>query len=651
MPDPSPDQSDGRFADALARARSAIDTVAGQAERFGGPELGATLATVRRVLDAVDAPRPAGTAAPPTSLFDVSDLFGYFPDNRLPTGVQRVQTSVILAMLDRHRADGSVGLVRFIEGRDEWLAVPVELFRETVLMSMAGGDAGAPDWRAIVARLDQATRSGRQIDFAAGTTIVNLGTSWWSYNYFMHLRQAKERYGLRYVPLIYDMIPVVTPQYCGVELIQDFIDWLMGVIRHGDRFLAISDATKDDFRRLAGELGWPVAAEHVAVLPLQAEVSHAEIAKSDGGTVLTRNGLTPGSYVLIVSTIEARKNQVAAFDAWQQLVNRHGAAAMPSLVCVGKPGYRHEDILGRRAQSADLVEKVAILHHVDDTDLEALYRNCRFTLYPSFYEGWGLPVTESLAFGKVPLTADNSSLPQAGQGLSVMYESGSRAALVQALEQMIFDEDFRREAEARIAREFTPRGWSDVAADLERAVAGFGGGGGGWTPPRATPGYYPLKRNRATRLAPGIATAEPFRHDGFWRLEDFVCWTMPRGAALRFLLDPGPQRIGVQLAGLPGQATDWLVESEGVEVRGSLAAQAVRWAFVDIPAERPDGPVTLRVSSRRSETAGDVGSTRGREIAIGLLGFYVFDLARPDARLEFLEAAALGTLQPASGMR
>lgn len=51
----------------------------------------------------------------------------------------------------------------------------------------------------------------------------------------------------------------------------------------------------------------------------------------------------------------------------------------------------------------------------------------QFTIYPTFYEGWGLPVTESLRYGKVPVTSDSSSLPQAGGGFSVQFETGRRA--------------------------------------------------------------------------------------------------------------------------------------------------------------------------------------------------------------------------------
>src|SRR3546814_3450030 len=65
------------------------------------------------------------------------------------------------------------------------------------------------------------------------------------------------------------------------------------------------------------------------------------------------------------------------------------------------------------------------------------------TVYPSHYEGWGLPVTEALAHGQIPVIADNSSLPEAGNGFALTFRSGSVASFVAALEKMVFDRGWK----------------------------------------------------------------------------------------------------------------------------------------------------------------------------------------------------------------
>src|SRR3546814_13454049 len=87
---------------------------------------------------------------------------------------------------------------------------------------------------------------------------------------------------------------------------------------------------------------------------------------------------------------------------------------------------------------------------LSDSELAALYRACAFTVYPSHYEGWGLPVTEALAHGQIPVIADNSSLPEAGNGFALTFRSGSVASFVEALEKMVFDRGWKAAREREI---------------------------------------------------------------------------------------------------------------------------------------------------------------------------------------------------------
>ncbi|MEI9931042.1 MAG: glycosyltransferase [Rhizomicrobium sp.] len=131
-------------------------------------------------------------------------------------------------------------------------------------------------------------------------------------------------------------------------------------------------------------------------------------------------GLERGRFVLFVSTIEPRKNHAFVFTAWLKLLRRHGAKNCPKLVCVGQQGWLNSEAYARLDASEDLKRQVVILSNVSDVMLSKLYEACICTLYPSLYEGWGLPVTESLCFGKVPIVSHVASLPEAG-GLFAEY--------------------------------------------------------------------------------------------------------------------------------------------------------------------------------------------------------------------------------------
>src|SRR3546814_14180695 len=93
------------------------------------------------------------------------------------------------------------------------------------------------------------------------------------------------------------------------------------------------------------------------------------------------------------------------------------------------------------------------------------------TVYPSHYEGWGLPVTEALAHGQIPVIADNSSLPEAGNGFALTFRSGSVASFVEALEKMVFDRGWKAAREREIKADFKPRSWEQLGRQAIAAAA------------------------------------------------------------------------------------------------------------------------------------------------------------------------------------
>jgi glycosyltransferase involved in cell wall biosynthesis len=138
-----------------------------------------------------------------------------------------------------------------------------------------------------------------------------------------------------------------------------------------------------------------------------------------------------GSYALFVSTIEARKNHLLLFRVWRRMLDDMPRDSVPTLVFAGRVGWLVDDLMKQLENTDYLDRKICLIEDVSDAELASLYRGCRFTLFPSLYEGWGLPVTESLAFGKPCLVARNSSLPRRAAGwraISIPRTSAMRTA-------------------------------------------------------------------------------------------------------------------------------------------------------------------------------------------------------------------------------
>jgi glycosyltransferase involved in cell wall biosynthesis len=178
----------------------------------------------------------------------------------------------------------------------------------------------------------------------------------------------------------------------------------------------------------------------------------------------------PGSYALFVSTIEARKNHALLFRIWRRMLEEMTADQVPTLVFAGRIGWMVSDLMHQIANTDHLNGKLVVIEDPTDTELAALYRGCLFTLFPSLYEGWGLPVTESLAFGKPCIISNRTSLPEAGGTLARVFDPDNLHDAYQVIRQTIEDRAGLARWEAQVRREFRLVPWS---ATVDAILAGL----------------------------------------------------------------------------------------------------------------------------------------------------------------------------------
>jgi glycosyltransferase involved in cell wall biosynthesis len=461
-------------------------------------------------------------------IFEVTDLLRHFRNARLPTGVQRVQMEVICAAIPRYPGSR----ICCFTGSDEgWVLIPVEQFQALCALALADGDMFEAEWIRAVEVLAASLALAVPVGFGRGDALVNLGTSWILPNYFLYLRHAKRSHGIRYVPFVHDVIPVVAPQYCLPDVVQDYLGWIGGVFDHADRFLTNSRSTASDLRYVAGLLGHRLNADDVTVVTLDAAVPNDDGAPL---SALEQWRLEPGGFVLFVSSIEPRKNHMMAFRAWQAMIARD-AAGTPDLICVGNGGWLNGPIHAMLQDDPGLANKVQILSDVSDEELALLYRQCRLTIYPSHYEGWGMPVTEALCHGKVPVVTRCSSLTEAGGDFAVYVTPDDAVGLAETIQDLWLNPERLAALEARIASDFHPRSWMDLAVEIGNACQHHGEAATQEAPKLRPDTLYRLGSNRATRLVPGSYIPEMVRQGLGWEaLEAGQCRTSQSGGALGF---------------------------------------------------------------------------------------------------------------------
>jgi len=178
--------------------------------------------------------------------------------------------------------------------------------------------------------------------------------------------------------------------------------------------------------------------------------------------------LTKTPFVLVVGTMESRKNIWRLAQAWQRLT-RTPDLDVPKLVFAGKPGWYNDDFESLMEATGNLGGWVQFAKQPSDTELGFLYENCLFTATVSLYEGWGLPIGESLSFGKTAVVAENSSMPEVGGDLVEYCDAHSISSIYDACHKLIADPDHRRALESKIAGT-SLRTWDDVTSDLLTAI-------------------------------------------------------------------------------------------------------------------------------------------------------------------------------------
>jgi glycosyltransferase involved in cell wall biosynthesis len=291
-----------------------------------------------------------------------------------------------------------------------------------------------------------------------GDIILVLGSPW-SHPDYAALIQAQRRRGLRFGLLVYDLIPLRRPEWCDIGLVRLFRVWFESVFPLCDAVFSISRATAADVEGYAISRGILLAGP---VMPIPIGTGFG----ARGGPPPDREAraLPPaGSYALIVSTIEARKNHMLLFRVWRRMLEEMPEAEVPTLVFAGRIGWLVDDLMRQIANTGNLNGKLVIIENPTDSELTALYGGCLFTLFPSFFEGWGLPVTESLSFGKPCISSDRASLPEAGGTLTLRFDPDNLTEAYTMIRGVIEDRPALAQWEARIRREFKPTPWSATA--------------------------------------------------------------------------------------------------------------------------------------------------------------------------------------------
>ncbi len=391
----------------------------------------------------------------PATYFDVTDLLLYLLDHPTLSGIQRVQCEIVRNL----PALPEVDPVHFAIVKDGGLATiePASLLNTLDRFRSDPAFGVRSNVRALF-------ESASPCIARPGDVFVATG-AFWAVGGMGKLVQELKNSGVAIGLFVHDIIPISHPEYFHRRAVKIFVKAAVEVLGLADFILTSSNYNKTSLAKYRSARGLKTIP--IDVVPLAHELSRPVNPASEIGDVIA--GLAETEFVLCVGTIEVRKNPAYLLNIWKLMV-QSGRANIPTLVFAGRNGWLVRDFIEQLKACDYLDGRIALLHDVTDPELDVLYRRCLLTMSPSFDEGWGLPVGESLAYGKVCIASAVGGIPEVGGRFVDYVDPYNAYSGLEQLLRYLDDPKLRRRRETTIARHFELRSWQQFAGDVFRSA-------------------------------------------------------------------------------------------------------------------------------------------------------------------------------------
>jgi glycosyltransferase involved in cell wall biosynthesis len=260
--------------------------------------------------------------------------------------------------------------------------------------------------------------------------------------------------------LIHDVFPITQPDLTAPGSAAFFAP----AFALPDEIITTTRFNAADFLR-AHEIATKTVCKSVPhVIPLAHEFPGAQRNLKPGEASRRLSDALQGKpFVVSIGTIEIRKNHAVLMQAWRALQQELGEK-LPLLVIAGRRGWQAQDALDLLDHAQETTAPYVFIEGPTDEELKWLYASCEFSVLPSLFEGWGLPVGESLWFGKACAASKTSSIPEVGGDLCFYFDPNDPDDMKAAIKRLL-DPVTRKAFEDKI-RAADLRQWSDVARDL-----------------------------------------------------------------------------------------------------------------------------------------------------------------------------------------
>jgi len=268
---------------------------------------------------------------------------------------------------------------------------------------------------------------------------------------------------IKTVVVIHDLVAFLFPSTHNRKAV--FIEKLLlkRTLKRASRVIAVSNSTKEDILSMFKF----VEKSKIAVVHNASSENFKIIPREDLQSFIDSTNL-PEKFFLAVGTIIPRKNYITIIKAFAKI---HVDYPKHHLLIVGKNGWDFEDVYSEIAKN-HLKDYVHVLGYLSEESLIGLYNLATVLVFPSLYEGFGIPILEAMKCGCPVITANNSSLPEVAGDASILIDPKDTSALAEAMKAIAVDKELRQKLVAKGLERAKRFSWEDAGKKTAEVLVG-----------------------------------------------------------------------------------------------------------------------------------------------------------------------------------
>jgi len=260
---------------------------------------------------------------------------------------------------------------------------------------------------------------------------------------------------------IYDLIPINLPALLRENTKQNFPSFIQSVHNYSDFIFFDSFSAQQDYKTLKNK-------KHITrnistqVVNLGSDFINTTF-KSDKNY----SKLLSEKYILFVGTIEPRKQQAQLLKAFEVLHKEHQDL---NLIFIGKIGWKVDSFISDLNSHPLKDKNIYHLSDVDDYELNQFYTNAYIVTYLSMYEGYGLPIAESLCHGNITIASKNSSMVEVGENFADYIQHNTQKEIIDIITMYLKDKDLYKQKKSYIKNHYKANTWSEFYNSIITAI-------------------------------------------------------------------------------------------------------------------------------------------------------------------------------------